>query len=265
MRLCTYREDGGTRLGAVEDDRVVPLEGRDVADALDEIPPAAGPPVPLEGLELLPPLRPGKLLGIGLNYRDHAAETGAALPAEPLVFAKLTTALVGPAGEVTRPSYTEELDYEGELAVVIGRRARDVPEDRALGHVFGYAVMNDITARDRQRAEPQWIRAKGGDGFAPFGPWVTTADELPEPQALAIRTWVNGDLRQDGNTADMVFGVAALIAWISASFTLEPGDVITTGTPAGVGVARTPPAFLAPGDRVRVEVEGLGALEHVIR
>ena len=171
--------------------------------------------------------------------------------------------MTGPGGEVVRPAYTEELDYEGELAVVIGRRARDVPPERALAHVFGYAVMNDVTARDRQRAEPQWLRAKGGDTFAPFGPWVTTADEVPDPQALTIRTTVNGELRQDGSTADMVFSVAALVAWCSGSFTLEPGDVITTGTPAGVGVARG--AFLAPGDRVRVEIEGLGALENTVR
>jgi 2-keto-4-pentenoate hydratase/2-oxohepta-3-ene-1,7-dioic acid hydratase in catechol pathway len=200
---------------------------------------------------------------VGLNYRDHAAETGASLPSRPLLFAKLPSSVTGPAGEVVRPGYTEELDYEGELAVVIGRRARDVPRDRALAHVFGYAVMNDVTARDRQREEPQWVRAKGGDTFAPFGPWVTTADEVPDPQALAIRTTVNGELRQDGTTADMVFPVDALVAFCSASFTLEPGDVITTGTPAGVGVARG--AFLGPGDRVRVEIEGLGALDNTVR
>jgi 2-keto-4-pentenoate hydratase/2-oxohepta-3-ene-1,7-dioic acid hydratase in catechol pathway len=237
-----------------------------VRDAIGgHLPSPVGAPIPLEGLELLPPLVPGKLLGIGLNYRDHAAETGAELPREPLVFAKLTTSLTGPAGDVMRPGYAGELDYEGELAVVIGRRARDVSEADALAHVFGYAVMDDITARDRQREEPQWIRAKGGDTFAPFGPWVTTADEVPDPQALTIRTWVNDELRQDGRTADMVFGVAALVAWCSASFTLEAGDVITTGTPAGVGVARRPPVFLQPGDRVRVEIDGLGTLDNAVR
>jgi 5-carboxymethyl-2-hydroxymuconate isomerase len=263
MRLCTYRDRGGSRLGSVEDGFVAPLAGRDVADALSGTPEPAGPAVPLHGLELLAPLAPGKLIGVGLNYRDHAAETGAELPREPLLFSKLSSSVTSPAGDVVRPAYTEELDYEGELAVVIGRRARDVATGSALDHVFGYAVMNDVTARDRQRAEPQWVRAKGGDTFAPFGPWVTTADEVPDPQALAIRTTVNGELRQDGSTADMVFSVAALVAWCSASFTLEPGDVITTGTPAGVGVARG--SFLAPGDRVRVEIEGLGALENTVR
>lgn len=265
MRLCTYRAPGGAGLGAVDGELVRPLRGRDVADALGGVPDlAGGPPLPLAEIELLAPLAPGTLLGIGLNYRDHAAETGAPLPERPLLFAKLASSVTGPAGEVVRPSYTEELDYEGELAVVIGRTARDVPAGRALEYVFGYAVMNDISARDRQRTEPQWIRAKGGDGFAPFGPWITTADEVPDPQALSIRTWVNGELRQDGSTADMVFPVAELIAFCSASFTLRPGDVITTGTPAGVGVARKPPAFLRPGDRVRVEIAGLGALEHAI-
>ena len=263
MRLCTYRDRDGSRLGTVNDGTVVPLAGHDVRDALDRVPGPDGPAVALADVELLAPLRPGKLIGVGLNYRDHAAETGAPLPAEPLLFAKLVTSVAAPAAEIARPAYTEELDYEGELAVVIGRLARDVPAVRALEHVFGYAVMNDVTARDRQRDEPQWVRAKGGDTFAPFGPWVTTADEVPDPQALAIRTTVNGELRQDGSTSDMVFPVAALVAWCSASFTLEPGDVITTGTPAGVGVASG--SFLAPGDRVVVEIDGLGSLDNTVR
>jgi 5-carboxymethyl-2-hydroxymuconate isomerase len=266
MRLCTFRDHDGTRLGRVEGDRVQPLAAADVAAVLGgAVPEAAGAPRPLAGLELLPPLRPGKIIGIGLNYRDHAAETGAELPTRPLLFAKLPTSVAGAAADIVVPGYTGELDYEGELAVVIGRRVRDAAEGDALGAVFGYAVMDDVSARDRQREEPQWIRAKGGDTMAPFGPWITTADEVPDPQDLRIRTWVNGELRQDGSTADMVFGVAALIAFCSASFTLEPGDVITTGTPAGVGVARDPKAFLRSGDRVRVEIDGLGALDNPVR
>ena len=266
MRLCTFRDDDGSRLGRVEGDRVQPLAGTSVADALGAaIPQPVGDSLALADLELLAPLVPGKLIGIGLNYRDHAAETGAELPRQPLLFAKFTSSVAGPAADIVRPAYAAELDYEGELAVVIGRRAREVAEGDALGHVFGYAVMDDVTARDRQREEPQWIRAKGGDSFGPFGPWITTADEVPDPQALGIRTWVNDELRQDGRTADMVFGVAELIAWISGSLVLEPGDVITTGTPAGVGVARKPPVFLEPGDRVRVEIEGLGVLDNPVR
>jgi len=266
MRLCTFRDSAGTRLGRVDGDTVMPLAGADVSAALGGgIPAPDGDPRPLAGLDLAPPLVPGKIIGIGLNYRDHAAETGAPLPARPLLFAKLPTAVAGPADDIVVPAYTDELDYEGELAVVIGRRCRDVAEADALDAVFGYAVMDDVSARDRQRDEPQWIRAKGGDTMAPWGPWITTADEVPDPQALRIRTWVNGDPRQDGTTADMVFGVAALIAFCSASFTLAPGDVITTGTPAGVGVARDPKAFLRPGDRVRVEIDGLGVLDNPVR
>jgi 2-keto-4-pentenoate hydratase/2-oxohepta-3-ene-1,7-dioic acid hydratase in catechol pathway len=265
VRLCTYRGPDGARVGLVENTSVRPLAAPDLLSVIrgaDLGPP--GPAVALDDVELLAPLRPGKLIGIGLNYRDHAAETGAPLPTEPLMFAKFTTSITGPAGPVVAPPYTDELDYEGELAVIIGRGGRDVGPDAALDHVFGYAVMDDVTARDRQRAEPQWIRAKGGDTFAPFGPWITTADEVPDPQALAIRTWVNGELRQDGTTADMVFSVADLVAYCSAQFTLEPGDVITTGTPAGVGTARTPPTYLRPGDTVRIEIERLGVLEHSI-
>ena len=265
MRLCTFLDAGLTRLGSVRGDAVQPLEGRDVRDALSGVPAEAGDPVPLERLTLAPPLIPGKLLGVGHNYRAHALERGVPIPVEPVIFSKLVTSVTGPADEIVRPSYTRELDYEGELAVVIGTRARDVAEADALTHVFGYAVMNDVTARDRQRTEPQWTRAKGGDTFGPFGPWVTTADEVVDPQALTVRTWVGGDLRQEASTADMMFGVAALIAWCSASFTLEPGDVITTGTPAGVGEARDPQVFLQPGDVVRVEVEGLGALKNAVR
>jgi 2-keto-4-pentenoate hydratase/2-oxohepta-3-ene-1,7-dioic acid hydratase in catechol pathway len=265
MRLCSFLPPGESSpvAGLVEGDAVRPLADVDVLSVVRGAPTGPpGDPLPLAGVTLLAPLRPPKIIGIGLNFRDHAAETGKEPPSEPLLFAKLATSVTRPGGPVVHPGYTAELDYEGELAVVIGREARDVPRDRALEHVFGYAVMNDVSARDRQREEPQWVRAKGGDTFAPFGPWVTTADEVPDPQALGIRTWVNGDLRQDGNTREMVFGVAELVAWCAASFTLEPGDVITTGTPAGVGVGHTPPRFLAPGDRIRVEVDGLGAIEH---
>jgi 5-carboxymethyl-2-hydroxymuconate isomerase len=263
LRLCTYSDSGKSRAALVEGDALRPLEAADVLAVVRgaEVEPSDGV-VPLAGAALVAPLRPGKLIGIGLNYRDHAAESGAALPTEPLMFAKFPTAVTGPSGPIVMPGYTDELDYEGELAVVIGSEARNVPVDRALEHVFGYAVMDDVSARDRQRAEPQWVRAKGGDTFAPFGPWITTADEVPDPQALRIRTWVNGDLRQDGNTADMVFPVAELVSYCSAQFTLEPGDVITTGTPAGVGMASAPEGYLRPGDRVRIEIDGLGAIEH---
>jgi 2,4-diketo-3-deoxy-L-fuconate hydrolase len=264
MKILTYMAAGMPRAGVLEGDLVQPIRGsvfdvvRGAAVELD------GDRIPLTDVTLAAPLRPGKLIGIGLNFRDHAAETGKPEPKLPLLFAKMPTAVTGPGGPVVLPSYTAEPDFEGELAVVIGRTARNVGSDEALGHVFGYAVMDDVSARDRQREEPQWVRAKGADTFAPWGPWITTADEVPDPQALRIRTWVSGELMQDGTTADMLFPVAELIAFISGSLTLEPGDVITTGTPAGVGVARVPPRFLRPGDVVRIDIDGLGAIEHPV-
>jgi len=267
MRLCTFLDpgepDAAPRAGLVEGDGVRALAASSVLDVIRGARVAApGIARSISSVRLMEPFRPGKIIGIGLNYRAHAAETGKTPPEDPLLFSKLPSAVCAPGGPVVKPTYTDELDYEGELAVVIGRVAKDVPARRALQHVFGYAVMNDVSARDRQREEPQWVRAKGGDSFAPFGPWVTTADEVPDPQDLRIRTWVGGDLRQDGHTSDMVFPVASLIAYCSAAFTLEPGDVITTGTPAGVGQGRRPPVYLVPGERVRVEIDGLGALEH---
>jgi 2-keto-4-pentenoate hydratase/2-oxohepta-3-ene-1,7-dioic acid hydratase in catechol pathway len=263
MRYCSFQGPGGPQVGLVEGESVRSLPVGDLlAVVCGDAPGAPGAPIPLDSVALNAPFRPGKIVGVGLNFRAHALETGKTPPAEPLLFAKFPSAVTAPGGPVIHPSYTDKLDYEGELAVVIGATARNVSEDRALEHVFGYAVMNDISARDRQGEEPQWVRAKGGDTFAPWGPWVTTADEVPDPQALSIRTRVNGDLRQDGDTGDMVFSVAALIAWCSSSFTLEPGDVITTGTPAGVGQGRKPPEYLVPGDRIRIEIDGLGAIEH---
>lgn len=266
MRFCTYRAGAATRLGRVDGDVVTPLDGRDVADALAGERSPAGDPAPLTAVELLVPLRPATVFAVGRNYRLHARELRNDVPDRPQVFLKHRAAVTGPAGPVVHPGagYTERLDYECELAVVMGRRAERVPEARALDHVFGYAVMDDVSARDLQRDEPQWLRAKGGPTFGPLGPWVTTADEVPDPQALRQRTWVNGELRQDASTAEMVFGVAEVVAWLSRSLVLEPGDLIAMGTPAGVGLGMDPPRFLAPGDVVRMEIEGLGAIEHPV-
>ena len=265
MRILTFHGPNGLQPAVLDGDMVQPIDAasvRDVVQGSATVP--TGPAQPLAGVALDSPLRPGKLIGIGLNYRDHAAETGKPVPELPLLFAKMPTAVTGPAGPVVLPGYTTKPDFEGELAVVIGQTARNLLAADALDVVFGYAVMNDVSARDVQASEPQWVRAKGADTFAPWGPWITTRDEVPDPQNLAIRTWVNDELMQDGTTANMVFTVAELIAFISASFTLEPGDVITTGTPAGVGVGRTPPVFLRPGDTVRVTIEGLGTIEHPV-
>jgi len=209
------------------------------------------------------PPAPGKIICIGLNYADHAAEAKLALPEQPICFAKWPTALIGPGEAIRLPSLTAEPDYEAELAVVIGRRATDVAAADAFDHVAGYACFNDVSARDLQRADGQWSRSKSFDTFAPMGP-VVPASAIADPQALAIRCIVNGEVLQDGTTADMVFGVAELIAFVSRSTTLLPGDVIATGTPAGVGLAQQPPRFLRPGDEVTVEIEGIGSLTNPV-
>lgn len=246
-------------------DEVLPLAAPSTLDVIasgDVVP--AGDPIPLGDVTLEAPVVPGAAIAIGLNYRAHAAETGQAPPAEPVLFAKMRGTVNRPSGPVVHPEWTRRLDYEGELGVVIGRTAHRVSPDVALDHVFGYMVVNDVSARDRQKSEPQWMRAKSGWGFMPMGPWITSADEVGDPQDLRIRTWVNGDLRQDTSTADMIFPVAELVSYASHVFPLEPGDVITTGTPSGVGVGMDPMRFLAPGDVVRIEISRLGAIEHAV-
>ena len=220
---------------------------------------------PLRAVQLTAPvLHPRKIVCVGLNYRDHAEEQGAKIPKNPILFAKFDRSLVGHGEDVEHPAVTEQLDYEAELAVVIGRSGRHIPEESALDHVAGYAAFNDITSRDVQLADRQWLRGKMGDTHAPFGPYLVTADEVADPGALGIRLWCNGELLQDSSTSQLIFGIAELIAFTSASVTLEVGDVIATGTPSGVGFARKPPVFLQPDDTVRVEIDGLGVLENRI-
>jgi len=201
-----------------------------------------------------------KLLCIGVNYRSHAGETGAQVPAVPIVFSKFANALSGHGRPVALPAAAEQYDYEVELAVVMGRRARVVPEAEALSYVLGYCCANDLSARDLQFRTSQWLLGKTSDGFLPLGPYLVTADEVPDPQALRLRCWVDGELRQDAGTAEMVFPVAALISYLSRYMTLEPGDVICTGTPEGVILGHKEKAWLRPGNEVTVEVEGLGRL-----
>ena len=216
----------------------------------------------LDRVELLSPVpRPGKIVAIGVNYRSHAAEQGREAPDSPVIFAKFATAVVASGAEVTWDDrLTQAVDYEAELAVVIGRPARNVDESRALDHVAGYTCLNDVSARDLQYADRQFTRAKSLDTFCPMGPALVTADEVGDPQALRIQCLVNGAVRQDATTADMVFSVAQLVAFCSRAFTLEPGDVIATGTPAGVGWFRDPKQMLADGDVVVVEIERVGRL-----
>jgi 2-keto-4-pentenoate hydratase/2-oxohepta-3-ene-1,7-dioic acid hydratase in catechol pathway len=217
----------------------------------------------------LAPISPVNVYGIGLNYRAHAAETGAAIPEHPVVFMKPTTAITDPGAPILLPRACEhgpEVDYEAELAVVIGRTARDVSVESALDHVYGYTCANDISARRWQKegGAGQWIRGKSFDGFCPLGPLLVTRDEIPDPQALAVTCTLNGERVQTGHTSDMIFSIAELIAFLSRDTTLLPGTLIITGTPPGVGMARTPPRFLAAGDRVVIEIEGIGALENPV-
>ena len=204
--------------------------------------------------------RPGKLICIGLNYRDHAAESNMPIPERPVVFSKFASAVIAPGEPVVLPATSEKVDYEAELAVVIGRRAKNVSAARALDYVLGYTCFNDVSARDFQFADGQWQRGKSCDTFAPMGQTVVTADEVPDPHKLSIKLILNGRTMQDSNTDQLIFGVPELIEFISQTITLEPGDVIATGTPSGVGFAREPPVFLRPGDMMEVEIERVGKL-----
>ncbi len=265
MRLATFLPPGSAtpRAGEVRgepgEERVYghALEELTVLDRLED--PAA---TPVEGeswalteVSLWAPVpQPRANFGIGLNSADHIRETGAETPKQPLVFMKLPSSAAPPNAPVHCPRVVRRLDYEGELAVIMGPGRS----------VAGYAVADDVTGRDLQGREPQWTRAKGADGFCPFGPWITTADEIPDPHTLALRTWVNGELRQDSNTSNLIFTVPELIEFISETCKLAPGDVILTGTPSGVGVGQDPPRFLTTDDVVRIEIERLGAIEHAI-
>jgi 2-keto-4-pentenoate hydratase/2-oxohepta-3-ene-1,7-dioic acid hydratase in catechol pathway len=269
MRYRTLQLPGGPHV-AVDDRLAVGGAGRTLSDLL--VLPAAerdaalapGDAAPEDAPELAP-LRPAAIVCIGLNYADHVRESGMETPKSPLVFAKLPQSVVGP-GEAIEISGgpSEQVDWEVELAVVIGTTARDVPAERALEHVFGYTVANDVSARDLQFSDGQWVRAKSLDTFCPLGPAVVSRDAIADPQGLALRTRVNGELVQDSSTSEMIFGVAELIAFCSRSFTLRPGDVLLTGTPWGCGAFMDPPRFLAPGDAVETEVEGIGVLRNPV-
>jgi len=212
----------------------------------------------------LPIDRPGKIICVGLNYSDHAEEQGVDLPTAPLLFAKWQNTLIGPGDPIVIPTIVTKCDYEAELGVVIGARVRGVSADGALEAVAGYVVVNDVSARDLQFADGQWTRGKSFDTFGPVGP-IVPADQVPDPQALGIRCLLNGEAVQDSSTAQMVFTVAEVIAFISDGITLEPGDLILTGTPAGVGLGRKPPVYLADGDEVTIEIEGIGSLTNPVQ
>ncbi len=222
--------------------------------------------IPLSTVRLNPPIiAPGKILAVGLNYASHAAE-GNAKPAEkfPLVFSKNVTALIGTKDEIKLPRISAMIDYEAELAVVIGMEAKSVSADHAMDYVAGYTIMNDVTARDIQKRERQWVRAKGLDTFAPCGPWLVTTDEIADPHTLDIELHVNGEMRQHSNTSDLIFKVPQLIEFVSQDLTLNPGDIISTGTPSGVGAYMNPPVFLKDGDLVEIRIDRIGTLVNTV-
>ncbi|MBV9197754.1 MAG: fumarylacetoacetate hydrolase family protein [Solirubrobacterales bacterium] len=291
MRLVSYEAEGRWRAGIVRGDAVVDAEAAfrqariggaeetwrcnraiiqasdsdraAVARAAAEIESAA---MPLAKLRLGPPIpEPEKILCMGLNYRDHAAESNLSLPEAPLFFAKFRNSLIGHGEPIVLPAASRQVDYEAELAVVIGRRCREVGVEQALDYVGGATAFNDVSARDLQMQVSQWTMGKAIDSFAPCGPALVLMDELPDLQSLGIRARVNGDTLQDANTSLMIFGVAEAIAFLTRVMTLEPGDIIATGTPAGVGMARKPPVFLSEGDVVEVEIDGIGTLRNPVR
>ncbi|MGB6057341.1 MAG: fumarylacetoacetate hydrolase family protein [Microthrixaceae bacterium] len=288
MKIARIELDGIERLARVDGDVVHPLvlDSGSPLQALLSGAPGAGKPdrresdgggaegtpagshpaedqsVELARVKVLAPIaRPGSVIAVGLNYADHASESGLEAPGSPVTFAKLPQSIIGP-GEVIRWSRDQstEVDYEAELAVIIGSDARDVPVESALDFVLGYTCCNDVSARDAQFSDGQWLRAKSFDTFCPLGPWLVTPEDVPDPQNLQIACRVNGETLQDSSTAQMIFSVAQIISYLSQFMTLLPGDVITTGTPAGVGFARTPPIYLRDGDTVEVEIEGIGVL-----
>jgi 2-keto-4-pentenoate hydratase/2-oxohepta-3-ene-1,7-dioic acid hydratase in catechol pathway len=259
MKLATFIAPGRSEelAGEVVGERVTAFAaGVRVVDVLAGIEPTAGSESwPLSEVQLLAPIpEPRTVFAIGLNYAAHAAETGMERPEVPIVFVKARGSVSPPGGTIRCPEIVRRLDYEGELMLAIG----------AGGRIGGYCVADDVSARDLQAREPQWIRAKGADTFCPYGPWITTADEVPEPGNLRLRTWVNGELRQDSTTADLIHSCQAVVDFIAQTCTLLPGDLVLTGTPSGVGMGFDPPRWLGSGDVIRIEIEGLGAIEHSV-
>ena len=283
MKLVSYVFHGETRIGAVVAGRVVDVGAQGMLALLGGGPEALATAASnaerayrdkqarahplLEEVDLMAPMpRPPKIVAVGRNYADHAAETGTKPLEAPRIIAKLSSSVVGPGAVVVRPEGIVKLDYEGELAAVIGTPTKRVNVENALDSIAGYTILDDVSAREFQFdvSPAQTTFAKSMDGFCPMGPWLVTRDEIPDPQQLRLRTWVNDELVQDASTRDMTFSVATLVAYISRYMTLEPGDVIATGTPAGVGAFREPPRWLQPGDRVKVEISRIGTLEHSI-
>ncbi|MGA8030200.1 MAG: fumarylacetoacetate hydrolase family protein [Bryobacteraceae bacterium] len=277
MRLVTFKFGGQARPGVISgEDTVVDLSSIGFSTLIEYIESGSEGRAkaedisnkdrhPLAMVELLAPIpKPRKLICVGLNYRDHAEETGAQIPAVPTIFNKFATAVIGPGASVVLPRVSKTPDYEAEFAFVIGRGGRRIAPENWADHVFGYTIVNDVTARDYQRATTQWLMGKTFDTFAPMGPWIVSADEIPDPHNLDVQMEINGETLQDSNTRELIFKIPDLIAYLSSVFTLEPGDIVSTGTPAGVGFARKPPRYLRAGDEMVVKVHSIGELRNPV-
>ena len=279
MKLVTFTHEGRTRLGAVEADAVVDFaahgrvlpddmltflaQGEAAFDAAREVCASGKERLALADVSLEAPIcRPPKILAVGLNYRDHAAEGGFDVPTVPVIFNKQSTAVTGPGGVIHLPKESVQLDYEGEFAFVIGKRCRRVPKEKALDVIAGYTIANDVSVREWQFRSPTTTMGKSWDTHCPLGPYLVTPDEVGDPHNLTLRTWVNGELRQDSNTKNLIFNLSDIIVHLSTAFTLEPGDVICTGTPSGVGLGMDPQVWLKAGDVVRITIDRLGTLEN---
>lgn len=281
MRLVTFEADGKIRPGVLnEADGIFDLSTEGFRSVLEVIEAASAQHVSLEKfasdpaidsaytlgtVKLLAPIpRPRKLICVGLNYRDHALETGSEIPSVPTIFNKFATAVIAPGDQIILPKISKSPDYEAEFAFVIGRGGRRIKADDWRDHVFGYTIVNDVSARDYQRATTQWLMGKTFDTFAPMGPWIMTADAIPDPHDVDVRLEINGEVLQNSNTRELIFKIPQLIEFLSSVFTLEPGDIVSTGTPSGVGVARKPPRFLQPGDDVVVKIPAIGELRNSV-
>jgi 2-keto-4-pentenoate hydratase/2-oxohepta-3-ene-1,7-dioic acid hydratase in catechol pathway len=280
VRLITFAKNGGSAAGLLKEDGVLPLADLGFDDALSFI--GAGEQalasaaqisgkcstqglLPLSRVKLLAPVpRPPKILCVGLNYRDHAREAKMEIPSVPTVFSKFSTAVIGPGAPIVISPATEKPDYEAEFAVVIGKGGERIPARRWQDHVFGYTILNDVSARDVQLATSQWTLGKSLKTFAPLGPHIVTRDEIADPHTLGIRLSIGGETLQQSNTRELIFGIPELIEYLSRFVCLEPGDIISTGTPGGVGMGRTPPRWLNPGDEVEIEIDGIGMLRNPV-
>jgi 2-keto-4-pentenoate hydratase/2-oxohepta-3-ene-1,7-dioic acid hydratase in catechol pathway len=282
MKLVRYADNSESALGVVKDDGVIDLRKRwpalrddmialiemwpNIAPAVTRFAADSTPDTALANVRLLAPVaRPGKILAIGLNYADHVKETGQQTPPHQIWFTKAVTAVNAPADPIELPMASQQVDYEAELVVIIGKRCKHVAKERAPEVVFGYCAGNDVSVRDWQLRTSQWVLGKSFDSHAPIGPWIVTPDEIGDPHALGIRCFVNGEQRQSSNTRHLIFNVFDQIAHLTSAMTLEPGDLIFTGTPGGVGLAMKPPQWLKAGDQVRVEIDRIGAIEAVMR